>query len=244
MSEDSILIIDDEVNFLLSKAILEPEGFTAIFRAKDCASGLRVALEMQPSLVLMNEMEFRADGREFVEKLKEEQLLTRVVVCNTFSTPVKKFIEAGIHDYITRPTDEIKLVDTVKKALAFDTNPQSVSKPIVEKLLQNIEWQRQEYIQLKERYNWYKGNVNRNACDCQELIETEKYTEPKSTDLRRLGSVDFAFSHGSYYQCQICGTQWINWEESAFGGKPWELATEYDDLIQTGDIDFSEATHT
>jgi DNA-binding response OmpR family regulator len=238
VAEEIILIITPERNFRHPNAVLSHEGFTLV-RAEDNNRGLQIVFEINPALILMNHKEFRLDGLEFMEELRARKISTPVIIYDAYAT-IEEFIESGVHDYIVSE-ESFNLVNSVKKALIFRNNPKYISVPLAEKLLEAIEWQRQENRRLKADYEWYKENVNRSACNCQQLIDSKERAIPKSTALEQLGRIDLSPMHGDYYVCQVCETRWINWTEVGFGNfGGWELAEEYDDVIESGDITYFE----
>lgn len=241
MAKETILIItDNERHFRHPRFVLTAEGFILV-TAENNSTALLTASKTTPSLILMDQEEFRRDGLEFMEKLRERKMSIPVIVYPAFESTIEEFIKAEVHDYLFFG-ETSELVNTVKRALAFNTNPKYVSMPIVEKLLETIERQRQEYQRLWVDYEWYKENVNRSACNCQELIDSkERWWMPKSTALKQLGQIDVSPMHGDYYECQVCGTKWINWTEVGFGNYGgWELAEELDDIIEADDITYFE----
>ncbi len=142
MTNKNVLIItSSQENIGLYEAVLLQEGLN-IFKAENSVVGLRITLEKEPALIIIDEYEFVGEGYKILKELKERQIPARVIVCpvalDSFARIIK-FIRGGVYDYITLPVEPNRLIESVKNALTLDYTLISDPAPIVEKLLIRIE---------------------------------------------------------------------------------------------------------
>ncbi|GAB4544741.1 MAG: hypothetical protein Fur002_18220 [Anaerolineales bacterium] len=119
---EKILIIDDDIDTLkLVGLMLQKQGYE-ISAASNGALGLAKALEERPDLVLLDVMMPDMDGYEVARRLRKNPV--------TSSTPILMFtaktqlddkvtgFEAGVDDYLTKPTHPTELQAHVRALLA------------------------------------------------------------------------------------------------------------------------------
>jgi DNA-binding response OmpR family regulator len=146
MTQEKILIIDDEADLVESIARnLEADGFQTI-RAFSGADGLRKATDEHPDLILLDVAMRDLNGYEVLTKIKDRGIPTRVIVFTGYATSLRdvvKFIKAGACDYVIKGHGATVLVmDAVKRALAVETTINlhvSDTTPIVEQLIASAE---------------------------------------------------------------------------------------------------------
>ncbi|MGE5257229.1 MAG: sigma-54-dependent transcriptional regulator [Hyphomicrobiales bacterium] len=117
---ETILIVDDEKNYLLVlSAVLEEEGYEVL-----TALGGPEALEIQKSsdldLVLTDMKMPGMDGIELLEQIKGRDLELPVIMMTAHGT-IDKAVEAmqkGAYSYILKPFDNERLILYVKKAIS------------------------------------------------------------------------------------------------------------------------------
>ena len=105
MSEGTILVIEDDADIRnLLHFNLEKEGFTAI-EAGDGVTGLAMAREQKPSLVLLDLMLPGMDGFEVVHHLRESKISTPVIMLTALDDVKNKItgLDSGADDYMTKP---------------------------------------------------------------------------------------------------------------------------------------------
>jgi DNA-binding response OmpR family regulator len=142
MTQEKILIIDDEADLVESIARnLEADGFQTI-RAFSGADGLRKATDEHPDLILLDVAMRDLNGYEVLTKIKDRGIPTRVIVFTGYATSLRdvvKFIKAGACDYLIKGQGATVLVmDAVKRSLAVETTINlhvSDTTPIVEQLI-------------------------------------------------------------------------------------------------------------
>ncbi|MCK5018006.1 MAG: response regulator [Candidatus Peribacteraceae bacterium] len=123
MSKKRILIVDDEETILiLIESLLKTEGFDVI-TANNGAEGLSVAKKETPDLVLLDIMMPGTNGIEVAEKIRSNKEIKKTKII--FLTVVRsnevrsdRLTKIGADDYITKPFDNIDLVERVKKVLS------------------------------------------------------------------------------------------------------------------------------
>ena len=112
MTMHSILIVDDEPNYLVVLSeLLKDEGFE-VFTADDGSTGLKVIeavdLDVMPGM----------DGLQLLHKVKERDQNLPVVVITVFAEVDKavQAMQAGAFNYLAKPFSNDELIITLKKA--------------------------------------------------------------------------------------------------------------------------------
>ncbi len=118
---DKILIIDDDVDTLkLVGLMLERQGYD-ITVASNGAQGLRKADGERPDLILLDIMMPDMDGYEVTQKLRADPSLAHIpIIMFTAKSMVDDKVagfEAGVDDYLTKPTHPSELTAHVKAVL-------------------------------------------------------------------------------------------------------------------------------
>ncbi|MEJ2369019.1 MAG: response regulator [Acidobacteriota bacterium] len=117
-----ILVIDDNPDLLdIVEAVLSESGFM-VAKALSGESGLSVARNLQPHLILLDLNMPVMDGWEVLKLLKSEESTCNIPVA-IFSVRVdikdKIFgLQRGAVDYISKPFQYDQLADRVKRILA------------------------------------------------------------------------------------------------------------------------------
>ena len=114
-----ILLVDDEmhIRFILSE-ILTRENFIT-YEAEDGERAISQVKKINPDVVMLDYKLPDMNGVEILEKIKEINESTIVIMLTAFSD-VKKAVTAmklGAYDYLTKPFDNDEIVLVVKKAL-------------------------------------------------------------------------------------------------------------------------------
>lgn len=116
-----ILVVDD-APFILNiiKYNLEKEGFE-IVTAENGKDGLKKALEELPDIVLTDIMMPVMSGYEMIQVLrkspKTKDLPIAILTAHKSRSDLKKALNFGISDYITKPFSPKVLVERVHKIL-------------------------------------------------------------------------------------------------------------------------------
>jgi len=118
---ETILIVDDEKNYLLVlKELLEGEGHEVMI-AQSAEEALKIFQETELDLVITDMKMPRINGMDLLGVLKQKDLHLPVIMMTAFGT-VEKAVEAmkkGAYDYIIKPFDNEILIKTVAKGLAM-----------------------------------------------------------------------------------------------------------------------------
>jgi len=109
MGGEKILYIEDNFeNRILVKRVLEVEGY-AVLEAEDGPSGMRLAGEEVPDLILMDINLPEIDGYEVTARLREMAWLAEVPIvaltANVLKGDREKSLAAGCDGYIQKPID-------------------------------------------------------------------------------------------------------------------------------------------
>ena len=116
-----ILIIEDEVAIrrVLSKIISEESASYQVFEAEDGLKGLEMLLKEEYDLILCDIKMPKMDGVEVLEKIKKANPTIPVVMISghgDLETAVNT-MRLGAFDYISKPPDLNRLLNTVRNAL-------------------------------------------------------------------------------------------------------------------------------
>jgi DNA-binding response OmpR family regulator len=117
-----VLVIDDEAPIrLLCRVNLEAEGMT-VLEAADGVTGLDLARNEVPDVVLLDVMMPGLDGWRVAEALHEDERTTRIPII--FLTARAEFrdrahgLDIGGVDYVTKPFNPLELATLVRALLA------------------------------------------------------------------------------------------------------------------------------
>ena len=118
---EKILIIDDDVDTLkLVGLMLERHGYEIIV-ASNGALGIERAKEETPQLILLDIMMPDMDGYEVTRRLRSDPTLAHIpIIMFTAKTMVDDKVagfEAGVDDYLTKPTHPAELTAHIKAVL-------------------------------------------------------------------------------------------------------------------------------
>ena len=111
-----ILVVEDERNIVdILTFNLAREGYDTL-EALDGAAGLRLALEQDPDLILLDLMLPKMDGFEVCRRLREQGRATPIIMLTAREEETDKVLglELGADDYITKPFSMRELLARVK----------------------------------------------------------------------------------------------------------------------------------
>ena len=121
MAGETILLIDDEkqVTTLLG-FILRKEGYNAI-AANDGNTGIEMAREEKPSLILLDVMMPVLDGYEVCRAIRADERTRDIPVIMLTSLgmgkDVQKGMDSGASWYITKPFDRVFLLKHIRRLI-------------------------------------------------------------------------------------------------------------------------------
>src|SRR5512135_1223637 len=123
MSRQILYIEDNPDNRTLVRRVLQSEGYL-VCEAVDGPSGLKIAAEQRPDLVLMDINLPEIDGYEVTARLKQLPGLNRVpiiaVTANVMKGDREKTLAAGCDGYIQKPIDIDLLPSQIERFLKKD----------------------------------------------------------------------------------------------------------------------------
>ena len=114
-----ILIIEDEQHIVdILKFNLQKEGYETI-EALDGATGLEMAINEKPNLILLDVMLPQMDGFEVCRKIREEHMQVPIIMLTAREEELDKVLglELGADDYMTKPFSMRELTARVKANL-------------------------------------------------------------------------------------------------------------------------------
>jgi two-component system cell cycle response regulator DivK len=117
VSDELVLIIEDnEKNLKLTRDLLQVKGFRTI-EATDAATGISLAVEHRPRVVLMDIQLPDIDGPGALALLRRDPRTAAIpviaVTAFAMSGDRERFLEAGFDDYVTKPIDVRAFPDLV-----------------------------------------------------------------------------------------------------------------------------------
>jgi signal transduction histidine kinase/DNA-binding response OmpR family regulator len=120
LSGEKILVVDDRDDSLqfLTQYILEPNGYK-YDTAKDGATGLELAIEGRPDLIIMDLKMPKMTGLEVLATLRERSIEIPVILM-TFHGSEETAVQAfrlGARDYIIKPYEIEEMVQAIDRAL-------------------------------------------------------------------------------------------------------------------------------
>lgn len=118
MPDDLILIVDDEQNIIeLASLYLQQEGYRTIY-ATDGLTGLDMARNDDPTLIVLDLMLPKLDGWEVCKRLRAESNVP-ILMLTARDDDIDKIVglELGADDYMTKPFNPRELVARVKAIL-------------------------------------------------------------------------------------------------------------------------------
>jgi len=117
MGDKTILVIEDnELNMKLVRSLLKMSSYVMV-EAVDAETGIQLAREKKPDLILMDIQLPGMDGLSATKILKADQSLKDIVIIALTSHAMEgddtKVREAGCNGYITKPIDTRNFLQTV-----------------------------------------------------------------------------------------------------------------------------------
>ena len=118
MSEQAVLVIEDEENLLKAiKYNLEQDGYK-VQSAMDGEQGLEMARQMEPSMIILDIMLPKLDGIEVCRILRRESNVP-ILMLTAKSEEIDRVVglELGADDYVTKPFSMRELMARTKAIL-------------------------------------------------------------------------------------------------------------------------------
>ena len=121
MNEQKILIIEDNaLNMLLVSDLLDLEGFQVV-EAADAESGIDLARECVPDLILMDIQLPGMDGLEATRMIRNDPQLGEIPIVALTSHAMQgddaRALDAGCTGYLTKPINTRTFIDDLRQYL-------------------------------------------------------------------------------------------------------------------------------
>jgi DNA-binding NarL/FixJ family response regulator len=115
----SLLVIDDHKMIVNGIRLLIGDRFNRFFYANDGAAGIRLALEHQPQLVIVDQGLPDSSGDVVVREIKYRCPMTRILgySFNINAASILKMFEAGVHGYVVKSEDDTEFEKAVTALL-------------------------------------------------------------------------------------------------------------------------------
>ena len=128
-----VLVVDDNKdNIFLIRYILQKSGYQVI-EAIDGLSGVRLAIEEKPDLILMDIQLPDIDGLEATQRIRESGANGNVPIIAltafAMSGDRDRALAAGCTGYITKPINVKSFTNAIEKYLAAAQSVESVIRP-------------------------------------------------------------------------------------------------------------------
>lgn len=126
-STKKVLVVEDEPPILQGiKDNLEIEGYR-VLTATDGAEGLRLALENDPDLVILDVMMPKLSGFDVLRKLREQRIRGGILILTAKKAEEDKVkgLKLGADDYVAKPFSVIELMARVQAVLRRTEPPKA-----------------------------------------------------------------------------------------------------------------------
>jgi len=121
-----LLVEDNEFNRDMLSRRLQRKGFDVII-AEDGESGIRLAQESRPDLILMDMDLPVLDGWEATRRLKADPAMSSIPVVALTAHAMKsdhdRAMASGCDDFATKPIEFTVLLDKITRALSAGSSP-------------------------------------------------------------------------------------------------------------------------
>lgn len=111
-----LYVEDNPLNMRLVRKILKSLGYE-MFEAIDGLSGVDLAINEQPNIILMDINLPDIDGIEATTRLKQEDSTRNIPIialtANAMHGDKERFLEAGCDGYLAKPVSKLELQNTI-----------------------------------------------------------------------------------------------------------------------------------
>ena len=156
----SVLIIEDNEEIRESTAeILELSDYE-VFTAKDGKSGVNKAIQLEPDIILCDIMMPELDGYGVLYLLgknkKTKDIPFIFLTAKAERTDHRKAMEMGADDYLTKPFDDIELLNAIEIRLKKKSEQESIQKQAFDFFSPEDEEEMLKHVLEKSRTRTYK----------------------------------------------------------------------------------------
>lgn len=133
MSKDTVLIVDDEYQYLDAISQLLPQDRFTILRAVNGDMACKVALKRKPDIIIMDWDMPIMTGIEATQQLKSQEitrLIPIIMSTGVMTSPedLQIALRAGAVDYIRKPVDKVELLARMNSALTIVASFKQIKK--------------------------------------------------------------------------------------------------------------------
>jgi len=116
---DSLLVIDDHNMIVNGIRLLIGGWFSVFYHANDGATGIRLALEHQPQLVIVDQVLPDHSGDAVAREIRYRCPASRVLAYsfNVNAASILRMFEAGVHGYVIKSENDAEFEKAVKSLL-------------------------------------------------------------------------------------------------------------------------------
>jgi PAS domain S-box-containing protein len=136
-----LLVEDNDMNKMVAQNSLKYYN-CSVTEAQNGAEALEILKTQNYDVILMDIQMPEMDGIEATKIIREDyKILTPIIAltANAFKTEIEKCKKAGMDDYITKPFDEVVLLETIAKYFNYKKNSEhKLHKPAGTNLLYNL----------------------------------------------------------------------------------------------------------
>lgn len=115
-----VLIVDDAIFMRMKlKDILEKNGFQVVAEAQNGIEAIEKYKAEMPDLVTMDITMPEMDGITALKAIRQMDPKAKVIMCSTMGqqTMVMDAIQAGAMDFIVKPFDNDRVIESLNKAI-------------------------------------------------------------------------------------------------------------------------------
>lgn len=146
-----ILVADDHlvVRSGLNGMLASQPDFTVVGEADDGAEAVRLALRLEPDLILMDLRMPGTDGVAAIEELRAAGSTANVLVLTTYDSDadILRAVEAGATGYLLKDTGREELYDAVRSAASGRT---ALAPTVADSLMRSLRRPEQQSLSKRE----------------------------------------------------------------------------------------------
>lgn len=156
----SVLIIEDNEEIRESTAEILQLSDYEVFTAKDGKSGVSMAIELEPDIILCDIMMPELDGYGVLYLLSKNKKTKDIpfifLTAKAERTDIRKAMEMGADDYLTKPFDDIELLNAIEIRLKKRSEQESIQKQAFDFFSEEDEEEILKHILEKSRTRIYR----------------------------------------------------------------------------------------
>lgn len=120
MTKNGILVVDDAAFMrMMVKDILSKNGFEVAGEAENGMDAVEKFKELDPDLIIMDITMPEMDGIQAVKEIMKVNNQAKIIMCSAMGQQamVIEAIQAGAKDFVVKPFQAERIVDSVNKVL-------------------------------------------------------------------------------------------------------------------------------